>query len=182
MQGATAMKKITAAMFALLAIAGSVPAPALAAKRTTQLYATTMELHFTSPGGKTRTITEQIYIDAGHDCTGLGDPLILDKHPELKGWTLTSTTCKGGGAAGAAGNRPGGAAAVVLLFMVDGQVKKTATDHSGAHAFDMSSCALDLSKYQATLVAAAQHQFPGGKFVGAHCIARPKYLNSFNSN
>jgi hypothetical protein len=177
------MRKLAAAMFVLLAMAGTVSMPALAAKHTTQLYATTMELHFTSPSGKTRTITEQIYIDAGHDCTGLGDPLILDKHPELKGWTLTNTTCKGSaGTSGTKSNRPGGAAAVVLLFIVDGQVKKTATDHSGTHAFDMSSCALDLSKYQEALVAEAQHQFSGGKFVGAHCIARPKYLNSFNSN
>jgi hypothetical protein len=61
-------------------------------------------------------------------------------------------------------------------------VKKIAVDHSGTHAFDMSSCAFDLGKYQAALVAEAQHQFPGGKFVGAHCIVRPKYLNSFNAN
>ena len=183
MSGAQAMRKLTAIICALLAMAGSVSTPALAAKHKTQLYATTMELHFTSPGGKTRTITEQIYIDAGHDCSGVGDPLILNKHPELKGWTLTSTSCKGGSnASGPKGNRPSGAAAVVLLFMQDGQVKKTAVDHSGTHAFDMSSCAFELGKYQAALVAEAQHQFPGSKFVGAHCIVRPKYLNSFNSN
>lgn len=175
------MRRFVLLGLALLLAAGGFVGQAVAAKRTTQLYATTMELHFSGPGEKTRTITEKIYIDAGHDCTGLDDPLILNKHPELKGWTLTGTTCKGSGG-GAKTSRPAGPAAVVLLFVVDGQVKKTATDHSGSHAFDMGSCAFDLTKYQPALVAAAQHQFPRGKFVGAHCIARPKYLNSFNSN
>jgi hypothetical protein len=175
----TMAKLAVVLLLAFAALTAGLSASAFAAKRSVKLYATTVQLHFTSPSGKSRTITEKVYIDAGHSCDGYSDPLIYNSHPELKGMTLSSVTCKD--SAGAA--RPGGPAIVVLLFIVDGQVKKTALDHEGSKTFDMKSCALDLPRMQDALVAEVKGQFPHGRFVGAHCMARPKYLSTFlNSN
>ena len=161
----------------LVAMLAGAAAPVLArSPRSTPLYANTVEMRFAGPDGKTRTITEQVYIDAGHDCSSLDGTMEQYKHPELASMKLVSVTCHD--SAGA--SRPGGPAIVLLKFVtVNGKLQTAAVDHQGSTPFDMKTCPFVLHQSQSALVAQAQPRFPGGRFVGASCMARPKYINSF---
>ena len=168
------MSKPVVAFLAAMILAAGPPAVE-AAGGTTPLYPTTVEMHFTGPGGKTRTINETVYIGAGGNCAAAGDPLIYKKHPELAGMTLASITCHDSAGAG----RPGGPAIVRVFLLVDGHAKVAVVDHLGTTTFDMKTCPFVLQKDQPALIAEAQKQFPTGKFFSANCMARPLYMSTY---
>ena len=174
------MRTIVAAFAICLSLASVLLAiPAEAATHQTQLYATTVTMTFAAPNGKTRTVTQQMYVDAGHGCPDAGFAnAYASTRPDLKGMTLSSLTCKD--SAGA--SRPGGPAVILMTFVVGRRVKTAVVDHLGSKTYDMQTCPFELQKDQAALVAQTQGGFPGGKFVAASCRARPKYMTSFTNS
>lgn len=156
------MKRIAAILLGGLALGQLAISPVEAGKAKPSFHEATVTLHFVGQGGKSRVITEAMYI---YDCSL---PWLVDaerqQHRELAGMTFTGMTC------GPPPERKG-LAVIMLRFSVGDEIRPVAVDHDGATPITTKTCLSVLQRSKSALVARYQGHFPGSTFVDASCWA-----------